>query len=566
MKPSERAILVRTGWEYKELGAGVPGGRWLKAQGAWRYPMTYFTALRIDDLFGKKLRDWVNYSKKFYPYLLAAEVARDPANSYEYMRDLSAYQLPPIPHTKSEPWLHQLQAFHFAYMRESCMLDMDMGTGKTKVVFDLIANRDHRVTLVVAPPKILESQVWEEQAVKHWPESAGALAMLNLYEGNLTVAERTQRADEWMASHRRWLRAGKQMFGIVMVNYEAVWRSPFKEWAKEQNWDFMILEESHRAKKAGGKASKALFEIGQHAQWRLAMSGTPMAHSPLDVYAQYRFLDSGIFGTNMQRFNAQYALYGGFQNREVIGFQNEADLQRKYYQIAYHVDESVQSLPKTQDIFRYVKLHPETKRQYNRMKKEMVAEFGGREVTAANTLTRTLRLQQITAGHVTLDPIDEEAKGPVTIVGHEKRDMLIDVLEDLDPKDPVVVFTMFKPDMEAVRQACKASGRSFAEISGFINEIKKWKAGEANVLGVQIKTGAEGLDLTRAHYAVYYSLTPSLAFYKQSRKRLHRPGQTKRTKFIHLVANATVDGEIMKALAERQDVIKHLLTIGFFEG
>lgn len=520
--------------------------------------MTTFTALRIDELFGRKIRDWVDYSAKFYPYLLAAELARDPANSFEFIRDLPADQLPPIKHTKSEPWLHQLQAFHFAYMREACMLDMDMGTGKTKVVFDLIANRGHHKVLVVAPPKILESQVWEEQAIKHWPNTAGTLRMLNLYGVDMTVAQRTMLAAGWINS------MDALAFNVVLINYEAVWRSPFKEWAKGQLWDFMVLEESHRAKKAGGKASKAISEIGQRAAWRLAMSGTPMAHSPLDIYAQYRFLDSGIFGTNMQHFNARYALYGGFQNREIIGFQNEAELQQKYYQIAYHVDESVQSLPKTQDIFRYVNLAPETKRQYNRMKKEMVAEFDGREVTAANTLTRTLRLQQITAGHITLDPVDEEAKGPVTVVGHEKRDMLVDVLEDLDPHEPVVVFTMFKPDMVAVRQACETSGRSFAEISGAANQIKEWKRGEADVLGVQIKTGSEGLDLTRAHYVIYYSLTPSLAFYKQSRKRVHRPGQTKRTKFIHLVAGATVDGEIMKALAERQDVIRHLLTIGFF--
>src|SRR5207237_271377 len=67
------------------------------------------------------------------------------------------------------------------------------------------------------------------------------------------------------------------------------------------------------------------------------------------------------------------------------------------------------------------------------------------------------------------------------------------------------------------------------------------------------KSGGVGIDLTRARYAVYYSLDFSLADAMQSRKRLHRPGQPHRVTYIHLLAESTVDRAIYGAVRRRQD-------------
>ena len=64
----------------------------------------------------------------------------------------------------------------------------------------------------------------------------------------------------------------------------------------------MPFDESHRAKAAGSKVSKFLALLGKRVHYKMCLSGTPMANSPLDVYGQYRFLDSSIFGTNHYLF------------------------------------------------------------------------------------------------------------------------------------------------------------------------------------------------------------------------------------------------------------------------
>ena len=92
-----------------------------------------------------------------------------------------------------------------------------------------------------------------------------------------------------------------------------------------------------------------------------------------------------------------------------------------------------------------------------------------------------------------------------------------------------------------------------------MDELKRWQAGEAPVLAVQIDSGGVGVDLTRARYAIYYSLGFSLGSYEQSLARIHRPGQTRPVEYIHLLAEGTVDEKVMAALARRSDVVNTVL-------
>ena len=60
------------------------------------------------------------------------------------------------------------------------------------------------------------------------------------------------------------------------------------------------------------------------------------------------------------------------------------------------------------------------------------------------------------------------------------------------------MFCRFRDDIESVIAECKSHGRSHSELSGKINDLHKWQAGETNVLVAQIQSGGIGIDLTRA--------------------------------------------------------------------
>ena len=73
----------------------------------------------------------------------------------EEMVDLAAQEKNDRPKFiyKTEPWEHQKKALSYLYRRDAAALYTDMGTGKTKIMIDLIQSRGFKRVLVVAPNK-----------------------------------------------------------------------------------------------------------------------------------------------------------------------------------------------------------------------------------------------------------------------------------------------------------------------------------------------------------------------------------------------------------------------------
>lgn len=484
-------------------------------------------------------------------------------------------------------------------------------------------NFDIQKTLIVCPKSVVA--VWPGEFGKH---GGAKVNIVPLCEGS--IAKRTKQAAQAVG-----LANARHEKIVLIINYEAVWQGAFAVWVLTVDWDMVVADEIHRIKSAGGKASRFMAKLGARATRRVGLTGTPMPHSPMDVYGQYRFLDPGIYGTSFVRFKHQFGALtepthvdlrdGMFvvsarfqlaetckkipisgrrwdaQNKKWLYpaspdsaamlctcFANEAivmteafnaycgthDVQesnfvrrvnledlsnffnQKFYSIAHRVKKAdVLDLPPVIHEQRQVQLGPEGKRLYQQIEKEFIAEVQGGVITASNALARLLRLQQITSGF----GVTEEGK--VCSVDSAKYKEVCDILDDIDPDDPVVVFCRFKHDLARVRLATESKGRGYLELSGRINELATWQqALGGEVLGVQIQAGGVGIDLTRAAYCIYYSLGFSLGDYEQSLARLDRPGQTRSVTYLHLVAQHTVDEKVYDALQKRADVIESILS------
>jgi SNF2 family DNA or RNA helicase len=173
------------------------------------------------------------------------------------------------------------------------------------------------------------------------------------------------------------------------------------------------------------------------------------------------------------------------------------------------------------------------------------------EVTADNVLVKILRCQQMTGGALPLDD------GTIEEIDTEKAKLLADELEDINPAEPVVVFCRFHHDLDNVSKVADQLGRRYGELSGRRSDALAADATlteGVQVAGIQIQAGGTGVDFTRSAFGIYYSVGHSLGDYLQSRKRLHRPGQTRSTRFRHLVMEGTIDEDVYEALANRQKV------------
>jgi SNF2 family DNA or RNA helicase len=532
-------ILLRTPFSNLLLCKRIPGAAWDKLRRAWTYPATPHHARLIQASIPR-----LQASHKFSA-LLASKVSR-PEPQAQLPEPELTIELPAG--LKTTPWRHQIEAFRFAMERlvrgaGAALLALEMGVGKTLVALMVLAAIAARRVLICCPLRVVP--VWEQQIERHLDLP---LIVVSLDDSISSVASKRKLAEEKLTLAEV---TGRPL--VIIINYDSVWRSPFADWAEAQQWDLIIADESHRLKAPGGKASLAFKRLRSHARCRLALTGTPLPHSPLDAYAQFRFLNHTIFGPSFAAFRQKYAVMGGFQRKQVTGFQHLDELEALMKTITFRVSKDVLDLPPETHVTYECELSPEALRVYRDLEEDFIAEVRDGRVTAANAMVKLLRLQQVAGGWVKTDD------GQYHRVDSAKQKLLADTLEDIGPKEPVVAFCRFHADLDAVHEAAKVAGYQSLELSGRRDELKLWQDGQAQVLAVQISAGGVGVDLTRARYSIYYSLSFSLGEYDQALSRVHRPGQTRPVEHIHLVARNTVDVKIMRALEKRAEVVEAVL-------
>lgn len=456
-------------------------------------------------------------------------------------------------------WPAQEEALQFALERPACMLDMEMGCGKTRVAIDAIMARQVRTVLVVCPKAVM--RVWPRELEKYANSDYYVVFQRKPGETVRKTAERL-----WDFLHSDEVKFGTNRTRVIVINYDSVWRKPLGDYlvrlADHRVLEMVVLDESHRAKAAGSKVSKYLAMLGRRVPVRMCLSGTPMANSPLDVYGQYRFLDRSIFGTNYESFKQQYAVLGGPERKFVVGYKNQQELMDRFRSIAYtcrmsDVADRIK-LPEALPPVRVgVQLPARDMATLVELSEEFVAECAGGFVTATNVLVKMLRMQQICAGFCPVQdaPLEDAETRELNTA---KADALRSILQDLPPDERVVVFCVFQHDLAEIRRVALLEGRPAFELSGREHTLEDWvdHYGDCGgVIAVQIQAGAEGVDMTCAHHAIYFSLPHSLALYDQSKARLYRPGQEQRVSFLHLVAEDTIDEAMYESLQRKRDVI-----------
>jgi len=541
-------VRIRVHYDHRDKCQSIPGGRWIPRDKAWEYLLTPATAACICQTFLKEITAEDR---------LRLQEVSDRLYHAQRTKDQNATLVTPV--TKTPPWKHQIVSFNMVKelfgldtpspFGGGAMLALDMGCGKSKCAVDLIANYPDifKKILVVCPASVIDVWAGNEdrkgQFEIHCPDDVFKKMTIHPVKG-LSVEKKTKAAE---TARFVALSQGRQF--IAVINYESAWREPFAKWAIDVGFDLVVLDECHRIKSPGGKASKYFGQLAKTTRYRLGLTGTPLPHSPLDIYGQYRFLDPGIFGTSFSKFRGEFAVMGGFQGHQILNYRNTDTLHNKMFLIAHRVmSKDVFDLPKFQSEVRTCELSPPERRIYQEMDINFCAQVANGEVTAANALVKLLRLQEITSGYLDAQPI-----------GDSKKKLLADVLEDFDPREPLVIFARFTNDLRAIKEVAESQGRTYAELSGHANELSQWQIGNKDVLGVQIKSGREGVDFTRARYSIYYSLGFSLGDYEQSIKRLDRPGQVREGMYIHLLAKNTVDFKVMEALEKRQEVVSSVL-------
>ena len=320
------------------------------------------------------------------------------------------------------------------------------------------------------------------------------------------------------------------------------------------------MHNCHRAKDGASRIGKYLNRLSRRAVKRVALSGTPMPHSPLDVWAQVRFLDPKIYPPTWTQMKARYAIMGGYRHNgrpvQVVGFQNIHELQRKFETVAHVVKRiDVMDVPPSVSQFVAAEMPRDAWRVYKELEEDLIAQVDSGVVTAANALAKTIRLQQVTSGVVPM----EEGGGARLHDG--KRDVLVDFLNDLPHDEPVVVFARFHGDLDGIHEACVIAKRPSVELSGRRNDVgNEWRnVAQGCVCAAQVQAASVGINLSVSSHVVYWSGTWSLGDYDQSQSRVIVSGKMKPVTYTHIVVPKTIDQTIYEALDKRRNVVESII-------
>ena len=460
----------------------------------------------------------------------------------------------PMP-IKVRPYLHQQAAFDFACRKFGLLpsdsrsrgvaLLMEMGCGKTLTSIGIagilyqfgLVNR----VLVVAPLSILG--VWDEE-----------FSSMAAFPYSLTVLKGT--GEKKKQQIREVSGDGLQ---VLVVNYESA-RILEKE-LLQYDADLIIADEGHKIKENRSKQSKAMHSLGDRASYRLLLTGTLITNKELDVFSEYRFLNSRVFGTSFYAFRNQYFDMVGYGNH-IPRFRQWMldDFLRRMHSIAYRVTKAeCLDLPEVTEEVVPVALEPKAMKAYRELEQDSFTELKDGEVTAMNVLTKLLRLSQLTGGHVTDDDSGDHR------ISTAKLDALSDILDSAaDQGQKAVVMARFVPEITDIEELLRKKKMPYAVVRGGVKdraaEVARFQNDpECRVFVGQIAAAGLGITLTAANMMVFYSLDYSMSNFDQAKARIHRVGQAKRCHYIYLTCTGTVDRKVLRSLRSKVDLAKMLV-------
>ena len=444
-----------------------------------------------------------------------------------------------------QPFKHQIDGVYFAMLKNgNAFFKWDMGIGKTRgalMLYERLRTINTGLKLLVVCPKKLIENAWAEDIKTFTPYK-----YVNLCEKKVV-----NDADIYLIGYEALISDKSNTFLVELLN----------------SGDFMaVLDESSRLKNHKSKTAKKLLAMREAFKYRLAMSATPAPNNHAEWWAQVSFVNPEIFPKTYYAFESQYFCFargkyfkrGAFFTRTerqemlssgwemVLDPDKKSSFFKKLSQAVHYVNKrDCLDLPPTQDVVRRFELSEAEREAHESLKRNLVLNKDQYTVTTELAIKNVMKLRQITSGFV-IDDLGQTRQ----FDGLSKKQELLEVLEEIGNKQ-VIIWVNFKHEVELLKDL-----PSHGVVAGGSDEsaIADFKNGKLQYLLINPRSGAHGLTFINCHYQIFFSLTYSYELYDQSRGRTDRAGQTESTVYIHLVAENTIDEDVLDVVKGKKGI------------
>jgi SNF2 family DNA or RNA helicase len=435
--------------------------------------------------------------------------------------------------------LHEYQerCIEFIHTTPKCALWLEMGLGKSTTtltaVSDLLDGLTVSRVLVVAPLRVAKS-VWVQEA-KKWQ---------HLRHLTFSVC---------VGSERQRIAALHSTADVYVINRENVkWLVDF--YKRKWPFDCVVLDESSSFKNASSQRFKALKKVSDLIERMVQLTGTPTSNGLLDVWAQIALLDNGSrLGRSMTVYKQRFfeSDYMGYKFTPIKGAQQLIEGLISDVVVSMRAEDYLQ-LPERIDLQIPVELDSKTAKLYKELEQEFLLKIEDEEITAMTAATLAGKLLQVSNG-----AIYTNEHGNFIELHNEKLDALEELVELNN--EPLLVAYNFKSDLVRLKERFPFA----VALDKDESTIDRWNNGEIQMLLAHPASASMGLNLQRGgSVIVWFGLNWSLELYQQFNARLHRQGQEKPVRIIHLVASGCIDEKVLQAIdnkAKTQDDLLNAL-------
>jgi SNF2 family DNA or RNA helicase len=317
------------------------------------------------------------------------------------------------------------------------------------------------------------------------------------------------------------------------------------------DFDTVIIDELSSFKSHQAKRFRALMKVRPRLRRVVGLTGTPSSNGLMDLWAQFRLLDMGQrLGRFIGQYRNDYFLPDKRNGQIIYSYKPQQDAECRIYDRIADITISMKStdyleMPELVSAECHVLLSDIERECYDSLKRDLVLQLGGEEITAANAAALSGKLCQMANGAVYDDA------GCYRLIHDRKLDALEDLIEAANGR-PVLVAYWFKHDLERISARLKAKRVPFSRMDAS-ESIARWNKGELPVALIHPASAGHGLNLqSGGNIIVWFGLTWSLELYQQTNARLWRQGQSAETVILHhIIAKGTIDERILKALSEK---------------
>lgn len=436
-------------------------------------------------------------------------------------------------------WLTFLERWRLG----ACLAD-DMGLGKTiQLLAFLLHLRNQSIpcspTLLVCPTSVLGN--WEREIKKFAPSLQAWV-----HHGS----ERPKgKAFQKIVKHH----------DIILTSYALIHRD--LESIKAIQWQNIVLDEAQNIKNSETRQAKAIREL--NAQFRIALTGTPLENRLTELWSILDFLHPGYLG-NKPYFQKRYAIpierYGDTTSLNALKTYVQPFILRRL-----KTDQSIiQDLPDKQEMTVFCSLSLEQASLYEAVVKKSLQDIENSDgiERRGHILATLTKLKQI-CNH----PAQYLKEKHLTTNRSGKLMRLIEMLQELiDEGDRALLFTQYA-EMGKLLQAYlqTQTGRDVFLLSGSTPKPKREVMVDQfqqdpqapPIFILSLKAGGVGLNLTRANHVFHFDRWWNPAVENQATDRAFRIGQTRNVQVHKFVCAGTLEEKIhdqierKKALAEQ---------------